>query len=299
MKIIKGRLSKITDTFSQSLASNKSPPTILMIVPEVKYLKPKIEVYSKPKAYKDKKKKKKSSHTVIVIEQKEVDLKVYNPPLHSTAFDVESYVPLKETVPLSPDKLRFRDAAKKWRNEVRNISKLRNSRQKRNSFVLHNEPKIKQHNSCHSTKDSTQVKKLKPLAVKHYVSLQPEERFTEYDMPVRLGDYPLYLTNFPLAPNFPKPDMYINAHYIYVLVDPSDNTVRYIGSTTDPIAEYSKLKDCQIYNKKLYKWQKAINFQFKFEVVAKVVEQEAEQATRSWIHYYRCIGKIYNHKKFG
>jgi hypothetical protein len=263
MKIIKGRLSKVIDINNQGLTSNKSKPEILMIVPEVRYPEKKLEVYTKRKSpkYKKNKNKNKSSSTVLTISPKEVDLKFYNPPIQADVFDVESYVP----IPVVPSlkQLRFRIAANQWRSQISTISKIRSG---------------------------------KIPTVKHCTSLSQEEMLTEYNIPIRLGAHPLYLTNFPLAPKFSKPCTDTAAVHIYVLVDPADSTVRYVGSTIDPLEEYTKLKDYKVYNKKLYKWQKSIDSKFKFEVITNVFEHEANQAEKAWVKYYRGIGEIYNHK---
>lgn len=111
--------------------------------------------------------------------------------------------------------------------------------------------------------------------------------------PVRFGEYPLYLPHHPLAPWFPKPKPKELASFIYVLIDPNDNTVRYVGETKDKTAK--KLSKA-VYNKKLWKWKKAISFKFKSQIVAVVSVTEADNALNAWVQYYRNIGKIYNHK---
>jgi hypothetical protein len=114
------------------------------------------------------------------------------------------------------------------------------------------------------------------------------------DSPIRFGEYPLYLKHFPLAPRYKQPTDMDSVSFIYVLIDPNDNTVRYVGKTKDPEQRKLGHRNCEIYNKSLLQWKKSISFNFKFEVVAVVDYNEWERAEKSWINYYRKIGKLYN-----
>jgi hypothetical protein len=109
--------------------------------------------------------------------------------------------------------------------------------------------------------------------------------------PVRCGDHPLYLAHLPDAPVFPQPNNLCLSWFIYVLVDPKDKTVRYVGKTKD----LSKVRyRSSVYNKNLYKWKKSTNFKFGIEIVSVVSYKDREQAEKEWVSYYRNIGKIYN-----
>lgn len=109
--------------------------------------------------------------------------------------------------------------------------------------------------------------------------------------------FPRFDTSFPHSPGFYQASLN-NKYYIYVLVDCSDDTVRYVGKTNDlarRLVEHRK--GLSFHNYALHNWK--IAAKFKLIVVDRAAEQNWQQAERAWIKYYRRKGRIYNIHKGG
>lgn len=86
---------------------------------------------------------------------------------------------------------------------------------------------------------------------------------------------------------------------IYVLVDPRDDTVRYVGQTRDPHrrAEQHRKNENRKSNKELWAWKaelKAQGLAPKLEVVDWVKTLRWEEAETYWIHHVASFGRTYN-----
>lgn len=91
--------------------------------------------------------------------------------------------------------------------------------------------------------------------------------------------------------------------YIYVLVDPRDNTVVYVGQTVRP---HGRKRDHargnyhrKHTNHRLKAWKdeiKAAGLQWRFEIVETINADVLNVREGSWIRYYRTLGDIFNLK---
>jgi predicted GIY-YIG superfamily endonuclease len=112
---------------------------------------------------------------------------------------------------------------------------------------------------------------------------------------LRKNGFPVYQKSYPNCPQFAEPVE--DKVYIYVLVDPKDKTVRYVGQTTN-IAERSKYHmKYEQGNPALWRWKTDIEFKFYMFVVCQVSASDKNKALRQWVNYFSSIGYIYNVKK--
>lgn len=86
---------------------------------------------------------------------------------------------------------------------------------------------------------------------------------------------------------------------IYALVDPRDNTVRYVGKTEKPGARYtSHIRGDSTYNKRLASWIRNLWRKRRMRpamVPIETVEEAAWAASeRRWIAFYRRRGALFN-----
>lgn len=110
--------------------------------------------------------------------------------------------------------------------------------------------------------------------------------------------FPLFKTNYPSCPHFDRPCANEGVH-IYVLVDPIDNTVRYVGKTTNLAKRAMYHTKYEQGNNALWEWKKSINFKFHMYSICYVSFKHRNIAEQQWIAYFRQMGYIYNIKKGG
>ncbi len=114
------------------------------------------------------------------------------------------------------------------------------------------------------------------------------------------GEWPKYDASFPGLPfarNPSKPQVYSAA--IYVLLDPHDSTVRYVGKTNDPERRGRRhakagprrsnrpLEEWRVCLKKAGLWPVLV-------VVHWVPYEDWERAEMDWIAYYASLGRLLN-----
>lgn len=84
---------------------------------------------------------------------------------------------------------------------------------------------------------------------------------------------------------------------VYGLVDPRDNTVRYIGQTTTPENRFN-LHYASPVNDKMAEWFKdvmdATGGKVWMRSIARASFEDAGQAERYWIAFYRSVGILLN-----
>jgi hypothetical protein len=81
---------------------------------------------------------------------------------------------------------------------------------------------------------------------------------------------------------------------IYALLDPEDNTVRYVGITISPSSRLKHHRNNQSKNRELRHWLSTLPDGPKLMVLATVSREVWARAERSWIAYVRSQGAIYN-----
>ena len=87
----------------------------------------------------------------------------------------------------------------------------------------------------------------------------------------------------------------LGAVYVYLLVDPIDQTVRYVGTTQNPFRREAQHRDPK-------KWSQTRTFDtwradtpaFQFLVVDSGSLQQRAYLEQGWISYYRARGHLYN-----
>jgi hypothetical protein len=114
----------------------------------------------------------------------------------------------------------------------------------------------------------------------------------------------IYFTVFdPTTPDGPvfKQSTRKDAIEIYVLLDPLDNTVRYVGASWHARTRFRKHKDPNYpdNNWELTKWKTDVRNSFRYAVIASVDPGVWEDAERAWIAYYRQRGHVYNIEEGG
>lgn len=89
--------------------------------------------------------------------------------------------------------------------------------------------------------------------------------------------------------------------FIYVLVDPNDLTVRYVGQTANPRARRLTHREEPVQcegNPLLAAWKAALRATGKnvlFRIVdSALTPQDADYRERKWIAYYRQLGRLHN-----
>lgn len=185
----------------------------------------------------------------------------YNPPASAASFDVEKpYIGIPTKKEMTPIQLKIEKKHQQEANEWR--LRIRKSSQKR-------------------------AQRRGKKRAKKYAYLTAETGF------------PIYRKNYPNAPKFTAPLPTENAAIIYALIDPSDNTLRYVGRTAN-LAQRSK--DHMKYeqgNPALWKWKTSIDFKFSIFIICRVSWRDRKAAEQEWIAYFRQIGYIYNIQKGG
>ena len=84
---------------------------------------------------------------------------------------------------------------------------------------------------------------------------------------------------------------------IYALVDPFDETARYIGKTTSPKRRHGQHVEATQRNWKLQDWIKDLDLQHvvpRLQVIEWCRRKDWEARERHWIAWYRARGVIYN-----
>jgi hypothetical protein len=85
--------------------------------------------------------------------------------------------------------------------------------------------------------------------------------------------------------------------YVYALLDPRDETVRYVGVTNDPTRRLEQHRSAELTSRSIVGWTRglaAIGLNIEMVVLAKVCGKVWERAERSWIRFFRSRGRLYN-----
>lgn len=88
---------------------------------------------------------------------------------------------------------------------------------------------------------------------------------------------------------------------IYALVDPRDNTVRYIGQTNN-LNERMQAHRSAAVNKWVGAWVRdlaTVGQSFQCKVITRSAVQHADAAERYWIAFYRSLGTLFNESEGG